>query len=162
MLPCAEVMIEAARKALQDFVMPVVDDQWAASALRSVNVILARLAARTPAEGPMLHEDVGDLATTLSEATRGLPPDANTLAQSIARFGENAAALLSGCPPIAALAALNDTGRQLIDDCLLLCHARRDEAGVEEAHAALRAYLMRHVERESFFFFFPVFVGRPV
>lgn len=167
MMPSVEQMLEAAQTALRDFVVPNVDDQWAASALRSVDVILSHLQARTPVEGPMLHADTGDLAILLASASAALEladarsSDGTVIVDDLAAFARDAAATLAGYAAVADLALLNMRGRQLVDDLLLFCHARRDDGAAKAVHDDLRAYLMRHLERESAFFF-PTYVGRPV
>ena len=156
MMPTAEQMIVAAQRALKDYVVPVVEDQWAASALRSVDVILSHLAARTPIEGPMLHEDNRELAALLGKAeTIGLGNAA------ISAFRAEAAELLDGYAPVADLFALNHRGREAVDGLLIACHARKGDAAIESYHDELRAYLHRHADRESPLFF-PTYVGRPV
>lgn len=167
MMPSAEDMLLAAQTALRDFVTPVVEDQWASSALRSVDVILSHLAARTAIEGPMLYEDNRDLVAVLAGTAAvaaladGPASSGGTIAAAIAVFEVRSDALLQGYPPVAELAAVNLMGRELVDDLLVACHALAGDAGAATLHDGLRAYLMRHVERESPLFF-PIYVGRPV
>jgi hypothetical protein len=152
MMPLSEAMLAAAQLALKEHVAPVVEDQWAASALRSVDVILQHLQARVPGEGPMLHADTRDLADVLANVSQAL--GAGDVIQA---FGQEAQTLLDGYASVGDLAALNCKGRQIVDDLLHVCRKRQ----ADEAHAKLHAYLMRHVERESPYFF-PTYVGRPV
>ncbi|GLR65691.1 hypothetical protein GCM10010909_03690 [Acidocella aquatica] len=166
MKPSVEQMLEAMQLALREKVSPVVSDQWAASALRSVDVILNHLQARTPVEGPMLYEDNRDLAAVL-EGAGGLSlagemaSNGDVLAKALAGFAADVAESAQGYPAVAVLSALNVRGRYLLDDLLRVCHARRGQPGVERVHTALRGYLDRHIERERPFFF-PTYVGRPV
>jgi hypothetical protein len=152
MMPLSEEMLAAAQLALKEHVAPVVEDEWAASALRSVDVILQHLQARVPGEGPMLHADTRDLAEVLAEVA-----DVLDAGEIVAAFRQEAQALLNSYASVGDLAAFNCKGRQIVDDLLHECRTRKAEA----AHGKLRAYLMRHVERESPYFF-PVYVGRPV
>lgn len=165
MKPSMQQMIEAAQKALNEQVAPNVSDQWAASALRSVDVILSHLRARAPVEGPMLYADNQDLAALLDWVAGAADlslAQAPELGSAIVRFVADARALAaSGYPPVDALSDLNIRGRELVDALLLLCHARADAGAAGTVHAALRAYLERHIAREHDFFF-PTFVGRPV
>jgi hypothetical protein len=156
MMPTAEQMIVAAQQALKDFVVPVVEDQWAASALRSVDVILSHLAVRTSIEGPMLHEDNLELVALLGKAE-----DLGLGNQETAAFRAEAAELLQNYASVFDLFALNHRGREAVDALLLVCRERRGEAAVDVYHDDLRAYLLRHADRESPLFF-PVYVGRPV
>ncbi|WP_198351112.1 hypothetical protein [Flavisphingomonas formosensis] len=156
-MPTTEQMLAAVQLALREHVVPKIDDQWAQSALRSVDVILNHLQARTPVEGPMLHEDTAELVELLQSArTRLGHADAD-----LDGFLAEAPALLGGYARVDALQALNHRGRERVDALLLLCRARRGEAAAEAVHADLRAYLLRHADRESGFFF-PTYVGRPV
>ena len=166
MKPSVEQMLEAMQLALREKVSPVVSDQWAASALRSVDVILNHLQARTPVEGPMLYADNRDLAAVLAGAgglslAGEMTSEGAALVDELAGFAAEAAALAQGYPAVCELAALNVRGRFLLDDLLRVCHARRGQPGVEELHTALRGYLDRHIDRERPFFF-PTYVGRPV
>ena len=150
-------MLEAAQKALKDFVVPQVEDQWAASALRSVDVILSHLKARAPIEGPMLHEDNGDLVEVLSDVKKKLSLDH----EGLEAFLKKAPILLAGYASVNDLFALNEEGRVVVDDLLRACQNNKGESAADAAHQNLREYLLRHADRESPLFF-PVFVGRPV
>jgi hypothetical protein len=167
MQPSVEQMLEAAQLALREKVAPVVTDQWAASALRSVDVILSHLQARAPVEGPMLFEDNRDLAEVLSGAAKNLPlagakiTDGTSMDMALAGFVTAAAALAQNYPSVLALSELNIRGRTLLDELLLFCHARKNDPQTEAVHESLRGYLHRHLDRERPFFF-PTFVGRPV
>jgi len=159
MKPSVEQMLEAAQLALREKVATVVTDQWAASALRSVDVILSHLQARVPVEGPMLFEDNRDLAAVLGEAAAALP--GTEMAPALAAFAAEEAELAQTYPSVNALSDLNIRGRTVLDDLLIFCHARREDPAAAKIHDQLRAYLNRHLDRERPFFF-PTFVGRPV
>ena len=154
MKPSVEQILEAAQLALRENVAPVATDQWAASALRSVDVILSHLQARVAVEGPMLFEDNRDLASVLAKA-EALELDAALRAGLCAFAAEQAA--MPEYPSVNALSDLIIKGRGLLDDLLVFCHAQQETA----VHAELRGYLQRHLDRERRFFF-PIFVGRPV
>lgn len=153
MKPSVEQMLEAAQLALREHVAPLATDPWAASALRSVDVILSHLQARVPVEGPMLYEDNRDLADVLAKAA-DFALDAK-LHERLSTFAAEQAAM-AAYPSVNALADLNIKGRGLLDELLIFCHAQKEET----VHDALRGYLERHLERERPFYF-PVFVGRP-
>ncbi|WP_114951593.1 hypothetical protein [Sphingosinicella terrae] len=160
MKPTVQQMIDASQQALRDYVAPTVTDQWAASALRSVDVILSHLLARVAGEGPMLFEDNADLAETLAAASAsGLAADG--IASRIDDFRTRQSDLSIGYPAVDQLLDLNLVGRTLVDELLVACHARKGAAQADDLHARLRAYLDRHLERERAYFF-PVYVGRPV
>lgn len=161
MKPSIQDIIEAAQKALREKVVPVVEDQWAASALRSLDAIFSHLHARVPVEGPMLFEDNLELVDIISGLTidlsgkPGLDSAANAFLSAAARLREIA------YPSVDMLCDLNIQGRTVIDDLLLLCIGKKDEGEYGRTHQKIRAYLDRHIERERSFYF-PTFVGRPV
>lgn len=157
MMPTAEQMLAAVQLALRENVVPKADDEWAQSALRSVDVILNHLIARVPAEGPMLHEDTAELCGILGRARTALGVADADLDAVLAE----APAVLAGYARVDVLQALNHRAREAVDRALLACHARKGDALADEVHAALRAYLLCHADRESGFFF-PTYVGRPV
>ncbi|WP_311268026.1 hypothetical protein [Sphingobium sp. WCS2017Hpa-17] len=157
MMPTSQQMLAAVQRALQEHVAPKIDDQWAQSALRSVDVILNHLQARVPVEGVMLHEDSRELIALLTEARDRLSHDDPALAAFLAE----APALLVGYARVDALQALNHKGREAVDALLHVCHARKGDAVADVVHADLRAWLLKHADRESGFFF-PTYVGRPV
>jgi len=157
MMPTTQQMLAAIQLALQEHVVPKIDDQWAQSALRSVDVILNHLQARVPVEGPMLHEDSNELVSLLGTvAVRLGESDA-----ALDAFLAEAPGLLEGYARVDALQALNHRGREIVDALLVRCHERKGEAAHDAVLADLRAYVLRHADRESGFFF-PTYVGRPV
>jgi len=162
MRPSVQEILAAAQKALQEKVAPVVEDQWAASALRSMDAILNHLQARVPIEGPVLYEDNEDIVALLSSLNVDLAAADATLAEDLQRFLGAAATLKeTAYPAVDSLSALNIQGREVIDNLLRLCIARQDESTFGDTHANIRTYLDRHIERERAFYF-PTFVGRPV
>lgn len=158
MMPKAEDMLAAVQLALKEHVVPIAEGhQWAASALRSVDVILNHLQARVPVEGPILHADTTELLELLGKAKTAL----GDTVEGQDAFLTEAPAVLAGYATVGDLHALNHRGREVVDLLLRHCHARKGEEATQAAHADLRAYLVRHTDRESPFFF-PTYVGRPV
>jgi hypothetical protein len=161
MKPSVQQLIKATQESLREKVVPVVEDQWAASTLRSVDLILSHLHARTQIEGPMLFEDNKELValmTNLEVPLDGLPE----IATKATLFLDRASNVSSEeYPTVDTLAELNILGRGLVDDLLNLCISRPDIAPYAHLHKQLQHYLIRHVEREREFYF-PTFVGRPV
>lgn len=156
MMPTTEQMLAAVQLALREHVVPQVTDQWAQSALRSVEVILNHLQARTPVEGPMLHADTQELLDLLGPAQARVGFDDDGLRAFLAE----APAVLAGYAPVDVLQALNHRGREALDRLLVHCHARND-AAADGYLVELRSWLLAHADRESGFFF-PTYVGRPV
>ena len=157
MMPTSRQMLAAMQLALHEHVAPKIDDQWAQSALRSIDVILNHLQARVPAEGPMLHEDSTELLALLSSVQQRLSYAEPALADFLAQAPD----VLAGYAPVETLQALNHRGREAVDALLHHCQARKDDAAHVAVHAELRAYLLKYADRESGFFF-PTYVGRPV
>ncbi len=157
MMPTTEQILAAVQLALREHVAPKVDDQWAQSALRSVDVILNHLQARTPVEGPMLHEDTSELVALLSAVREQLKLDD----EALIGFLSDAPACLAGYARVDALQALNHRGRACVDNLLRHCNVHKGEAAADAVHADLRAYLLRHADRENPLFF-PTYVGRPL
>ena len=117
MMPTTEQMLAAAQLALQEHVVPNVEDQWAQSALRSVDVILNHLQARTAAEGPMLHEDTSELVKILTDAKSRL----GSSQASLTDFLNTAPGILAGYARVDALQALNHKGREAVDElCVII------------------------------------------
>lgn len=157
MMPTTQQMLAAVQLALKEHVTPKVEDEWAQSALRSVDVILHHLQARVPVEGPMLHEDTLELAGLLTSAEARLSiGDAELEA-----FVSEALGLPKSYPAIEELQALNHRGREVINTLLERCHAQKGDKVADAVHADLRDWLLKHADRESSFFF-PTYVGRPV
>ena len=158
MMPTTEQMLAAMQLALDEHVKPVAaDNQWAASALRSVDAILNHLQVRVPNEGPFLHADNSDLLNLLGAAKTQL----GKVVEGQEDFLDTAPALLSGYASVGDLQALNHRGRDAVDRLLRLCQSLKGDTAADAVHAVLRAYVLRHAEGESAYFF-PVYVGRPV
>lgn len=157
MMPTTQQVLASMQLALKEHVEPNLADKWAQSALRSVDALLTHLQARVPVEGPMLHADTQELLTILTSAQERLGPGSAELD----RFVSEAPDVLAGYASVEALQALNHRGREAVDALLRLCHDHGARDGAGEVLGELKAYLGRHADRESSFFF-PVFVGRPV
>jgi len=157
MMPTSTQMLAAMQLAISEHVAPNVTDQWAQSALRSIDAILNHLQARVPVEGPMLHADTQELEDVLASASLALGHSD----PSVVAFLAEAPEILAGYAAVEALQALNHRGREALEGLLLHCRSHKGDPAADTVHAELRAYLLRHADRESAFFF-PVYVGRPV
>lgn len=157
MMPTTQQILASMQLALKEHVEPKLEDKWALSAMRSVDALLNHLQARVPAEGPMLHEDTSDLMAVL----KGVAESADMAVPALSRFLSDAPEILEKYASVEELQAINHIGREAVGGALELLNSDSgsDEAG--QARRELSAYLRRHAERESPFFF-PVFVGRPV
>jgi uncharacterized protein YicC (UPF0701 family) len=157
MMPTTKEVLASMQLALKEHVEPKIEDKWAQSALRSIDALLNHLQARVPTEGPVLHEDTTDLVQVLREAEADLASGVPVVQTFLSR----APGILDRYASVEELQALNHEGREAVDQ--LLRHCRRQGARSDEAEVLprLRAYLLRHADRESAYFF-PVFVGRPV
>lgn len=157
MMPTSGQMLAAMQLALNEHVVPQVQDQWAQSALRSIDAILNHLQARVPVEGPMLHVDTQELEDLLTAASAAL----GYASPALDAFLAEATEMLAGYAAVDVLQALNHRGREALEGLLLHCQSRKGDAKADSVHADLRGWLLRHADRESAFFF-PVYVGRPV
>lgn len=158
MRPSARQLIEGIDWSLTQRVVPVTEDRWAASTLRSIHCLLQHLAARVEQEGQLLHDDNADLRSVLGEVRdllAGVDGWQRTCA-AVAAALERPWREAGGYPTVDSLAAENDALRGLVDDMVRELHlpARRAPEGVEaRVLAGLDAYLGRRLQREQ-----PLFV----
>lgn len=158
MRPSAKQLIDGIDWSLQHRVVPVTDDKWAASTLRSVHCLLQHLSVRVEAEGALLHEDNADLRRVLGDVRGALEPtgrcdEACTDLDAVLarRWRED-----GDFPTVASMTEENDALRAAVDALLGSLHepARADPEGVEVAALAmLDGYLQRRLQREQ-----PLFV----
>jgi cell division septum initiation protein DivIVA len=158
MRPTSAELLETIAQELEDQVLPLVQDKWGASTLRSAMQLLRHLALRVALEPRILAED--------NEDARG----ALTLAHDrLMRLGESdlaaaaAAALDShAADPLDVVAAdvINEKYLRAVETIV----AARDRLRVIDdpptTHQLLVDYLQRRLEREHGMFL-PVFLSAP-
>ena len=155
MRPSARELIEGVAWSLQEKVVPVTEDKWAASTLRSVRCLLEHLAQRVEVEGPLLFEDNLDARGTLANARRHLLGAAH---EGIHEWCDQVAAGLAApwrqpgeYPGVASLTGENDMLRELVDLGIRILH----EAGAVtdsprgQAREELDGYVRRRLARDQ-------------
>ena len=169
MKPSAAQLIDAARLALEEHVAPDVTDELAASAVRSVTMILKHLAVRSGREADILWvehraliELLTDATTALNQMTEPLHPG---LAERITSELSTSEVAKSEYPSVKLLDEENTAQRWLLDDLLTaVLSAQTDHPEhelVQQLHHRIRAHLDAQSLREKDLYF-PVFVGPPV
>ncbi len=137
MRPSSRDIIESIIAAIDDTILPAVDDKQAASSLRAARTLLDHLAHRIEGDATMVADDNADAQTTLERL--GLAPS------------------LEAATP----QALNDALQATIDTSLrALPPAGREPPEQAAVRRELRAYLARRHARERDMII-PAFLGVP-
>ena len=132
MRPSSRALIESIIAAIDDTILPAVEDKQAASSLRAARTLLTHLAVRVELESAMLAADNADAAATLE-----LPDEGGTAAERNLEFQRTIDDMLRGMPI-----------------------AGRESAEQAALRAKLRGYLSRRHARERDMIF-PAFLGTP-
>ena len=158
MRPTTVELLESIAQALEDRVLPVIQDKWGASTLRSAMQLLRHLALRVPLEAGILAADNEDARRILM-----------LVGDRLGQLGETdlaaaAAAALSPRPvgpfDVAGADALNETYLRAVE---LIIAARDRLRAVDippQIHQTLVDYLQRRLDRERGMFI-PVFLSPP-
>lgn len=145
MRPTAIELVTRIRQAIDDTILPKVEDKIAASSLRSARVLLDHLAARLEHEPAFLAADNADAHAVLDRAMAAMSTaDAEPIRAAVA-------AAEAGDP-----AQANDDLQHGVE--LALAAVRRAPSAA--IHDELKAYLARRLERERPMFF-PAFTAAP-
>jgi hypothetical protein len=158
MRPTSDELLESIAQALEDQVLPVVQDKWAASTLRSATQLLRHVAIRVAREPRMLAEDSADARAVLM----GIAPELSRLGLADLAAGVGAAlgAGLADPLDVAAADALNEGYLRAIESVIAARDRLRQAGPTADVHAALLAYLQRRLARERGLFV-PVFLTPP-
>jgi hypothetical protein len=158
MRPTAVELLESIAQALEDQVLPVVQDKWGASTLRSAMQLLRHLALRVPLEAGILAADNDDARRTLTLVSDRLRQLGET------DLGAVAAAALSArsVDPLDVIAAdaLNETYQCAIETIIAARDRLRAIDTPPQIHRTLVDYLQRRLDRERGIFV-PVFLSPP-
>ena len=158
MRPTTVELLESIAQALEDRVLPVIQDKWGASTLRSAMQLLRHLALRVPLEAGILAADNEDARRILM-----------LVGDRLGQLGETdlaaaAAAALSPRPvgpfDVTGADALNETYLRAVE---LIIAARDRLRAVDippQIHQTLVDYLQRRLDRERGMFI-PVFLSPP-
>jgi hypothetical protein len=158
MRPTTVELLESIAQALEDHVLPVIQDKWGASTLRSAMQLLRHLALRVPLEAGILAADNDDVRRILT-----------LVGDRLSELGETdlaaaAAAALSArsVDPLDVVAAdaLNETYLGAVEMIIAARDRLRTIDTPPQIHQTLVDYLQRRLDRERGMFV-PVFLSPP-
>jgi cell division septum initiation protein DivIVA len=158
MRPTSAELLETIAQELEDQVLPVVQDKWGASTLRSAMQLLRHLALRVALEPRILAEDNEDARGALTLAHDRL----TQLGESDLAAAAAAALDSHSADPLDVVAAdvINEKYLRAVETIV----AARDRLRVIDdpptTHQLLVDYLQRRLEREHGMFL-PVFLSAP-
>lgn len=148
MQPSAKQLIESIDWSLQQRVVPLTADKWAASTLRSVHCLLLHLSTRVESEGQLLHDDNADARDVLARLRDAVPDDCRRQIDDVlGRAWREADAY----PTVASLNEENEALRGVVDRTLVAARA----GGGFDADARvtvvreLDGYVRRRLERDQ-------------
>jgi hypothetical protein len=158
MRPTTVELLESIAQALEDQVLPVVQDKWGASTLRSAMQLLRHLALRVPLEAGILGADNDDARRILTLVSDRLRQLGET------DLGAIAAAALSARSvdplDVTAADALNEIYQRAIETIVAARDRLRAIDTPPQIHRTLVDYLQRRLDRERGMFV-PVFLSPP-
>jgi cell division septum initiation protein DivIVA len=158
MRPTSAELLETIAQELEDRVLPVVQDKWAASTLRSAMQLLRHLALRVPLEPRILAEDNKDARAALLLARDRLTRlgESDLAAAAAAALDSDAADPLD----VAAADAINERYLRAIETIVAARDRLRATDDPPTIHQSLVDYLQRRLQREHPMFL-PVFLSAP-
>ena len=158
MRPTTVELLDSIAQALEEQVLPVVQDKWGASTLRSAMQLLRHLALRVPLEAGILAADNDDVRRILT-----------LVGDRLSQLGETdlaaaAAAALSArsADPLDVIAAdaVNETYQGAVEMIIAARDRLRTIDTPPQIHQTLVDYLQRRLDRERRMFV-PVFLSPP-
>jgi hypothetical protein len=158
MRPTTVELLDSIAQALEEQVLPVVQDKWGASTLRSAMQLLRHLALRVPLEAGILAADNDDVRRILT-----------LVGDRLSQLGETdlaaaAAAALSAhsVDPLDVIAAdaVNETYQGAVEMIIAARDRLRTIDTPPQIHRTLVDYLQRRLDRERRMFV-PVFLSPP-
>ena len=158
MRPTTVELLDSIAQALEEQVLPVVQDKWGASTLRSAMQLLRHLALRVPLEAGILAADNDDVRRILT-----------LVGDRLSQLGETelaaaAAAALSArsVDPLDVIAAdaVNETYQGAVEMIIAARDRLRTIDTPPQIHQTLVDYLQRRLDRERRMFV-PVFLSPP-
>jgi hypothetical protein len=156
--PTTVELLESIAQALEDDVLPLIQDKWGASTLRSAMQLLHHLALRVPLEAGILAADNDDVRRILT-----------LVGDRLSQLGETdlaaaAAAALSArsVDPLDVIAAdaVNETYQGAVEMIIAARDRLRTIDTPPQIHQTLVDYLQRRLDRERRMFV-PVFLSPP-
>jgi cell division septum initiation protein DivIVA len=158
MRPTSVELLEGIAQALEDQVLPLMQDKWGASTLRSAMQLLRHLALRVPFEARFLAADNEDVRRVLTLVHDQLTQigESDLASSAAAALGARAADPLD----VIATDAQNETYLRAVEAIVAARDRLRARGAPPQIHAALVEYLQRRLERERGMFL-PVFLSPP-
>jgi hypothetical protein len=158
MRPTTVELLESIAQALEDQVLPVIQDKWGASTLRSAMQLLRHLALRVPLEAGILAADNDDahrILTLVSDRLRQLGETDLAAAAATALSARSVDPL-----DVVAADALNETYQGAVEMIIAARDRLRTIDTPPQIHQTLVDYLQRRLARERGMFV-PVFLSPP-
>ena len=158
MRPTTVELLDSIAQALEEQVLPVIQDKWGASTLRSAMQLLRHLALRVPLEAGILAADNDDarrILTLVSERLRQLG-ETDLAAAAAAALGARPVDPLD----VTAADALNEIYQRAIETIVAARDRLRAIDTPPQIHRTLVDYLQRRLDRERGMFV-PVFLSPP-
>jgi hypothetical protein len=158
MRPTTVELLESIAQALEDHVLPVMQDKWGASTLRSAMQLLHHLALRVPLEAGILAADNDDacrILTLVGDRLRQLGETDLAAAAVAALSGRSVDPL-----DVTAADALNETYQGAVEKIIAARDRLRTIDTPPQIHQTLVDYLQRRLDRERRMFV-PVFLSPP-
>jgi hypothetical protein len=158
MRPTTVELLESIAQALEDQVLPVVQDRWGASTLRSAMQLLRHLALRVPLEAGILAADNDDARRILTLASDRL----RQLGETDLAAAAAAALSARSVDPLDVVAAdaLNEAYLRAVETIIAARDRLRAIDTPPQIHQTLVDYLQRRLDRERGMFV-PVFLSPP-
>jgi hypothetical protein len=155
MRPSARELIEGVAWSLQEKVVPVTEDPWATSTLRSVRCLLEHLAQRVEVEGSLLFDDNAEARAALARVSELLVEVDD---ERVRGWYDHVAVTLARAwrgpeeyPSVSSLTQENTTLRELVDQGIRILHevATVSDAVRDQARAELDGYVRRRLARDQ-------------
>jgi hypothetical protein len=158
MRPTTVELLESIAQAIEDQVLPVIQDKWGASTLRSAMQLLRHLALRVPLEAGILVADNDDARRVLTLVSDRLRQLGETGLSAVAAAALSARSV----NPLDVIAAdaLNETYLRAVETIIAARDRLRAIDTPPQIHRALVDYLQRRLDRERGMFV-PVFLSPP-
>ncbi len=159
MRPTSAELLDSIAQALEDQVLPLIQDKWGASTLRSAMQLLRHLALRVPLEPRILAADNDDVRRILTLAHDRLTQigESDLASTAAAALGASAADPLD----VIATDAQNETYLRAVEAIVAARDRLRAVDGPPTIHQSLIDYLQRRLERERGMFL-PVSLEPPL
>lgn len=146
MRPSTPELLGSIAAALEQQVLPVVQDKWAASTLRSAMQLLRYLALRVPSEPAILRAQAADLQLVLTQVTASI--ERVNLADLLAKLQTFVAQPQPDALDNTALETYCESGLRVIEALIAARDRLRSATGSSATHDMLIDCLQRQLARE--------------